>query len=150
MTILVTVLSYAISFFVAGLINRIMIYVSFAPGRFLVSFNKKLQYPLCFFYGVSASFLGVYGYVAISDNTALHLTWLIILIPSIILILNDLNRINNVKKGESGMKRVLIKLNDEQSYSEKIDLMNERIVFYSRVIGYLIAVILFLQNEPLF
>lgn len=144
------ILSYIIAFFVVALINRIMMPIVYLPSKPLVDINKKLQYVVSFVYASMASFFGVYVYVIISDNTSLTLSWFMLLIPAVVLTINDQYRIEKAKKGLSGVKFILEANKEPESYDQKIDIRNEQVAFYSRIFGFLIALTSFMTGEPFF
>ncbi len=127
-----------------------MLAVVFIPFKPLVDINQKLQYVASFIYASLASFIGVYLYIVISDNTSLTLSWFMLLIPAIILSIVDHQRIDKAKKGLSGVKLMLESNNESESYNQKIDIRNEQVGSYSRIFGFLLALYLLMEGEPFF
>ncbi len=127
-----------------------MLAVVFIPFKPLVDINQKLQYVASFIYASLASFIGVYLYIVISDNTSLTLSWFMLLIPAIILSIVDHQRIDKAKKGLSGVKLMLESNNEPESYNQKIDIRNEQVGSYSRIFGFLLALYLLMEGEPFF
>jgi len=147
---MLTIFSYLTAFLIFMLANKIMLAVVFIPFKPLVDINQKLQYVASFIYASLASFIGVYLYIVISDNTSLTLSWFMLLIPAIILSIVDHQRIDKAKKGLSGVKLMLESNNEPESYNQKIDIRNEQVGSYSRIFGFLIALYLLMEGEPFF
>lgn len=147
---MLTIFSYLTAFLIFMLVNKVILVLVLIPFKPLIGINKKLQYFASFIYALLASFIGVYLYIIISDNSSLSLSWFMLLIPAIILSIVDHQRIEKAKKGISGIRFILEANNEPESYDQKIDVRNEQVGSYSRIFGFLLALYLFMAGEPFF
>lgn len=145
---MIAFLSYIVSLIVHSLVNRVMLIVAYLPTKPLVDINKKFQYVISFVYAILAGFLGSYCYIILADNSIFFLSYFMLLLPALIFFISDQNRISKAKRGTSGVKTILEANMEPESYIQNIDIRNEQICCYSRVLGYLLAILLFMSNEP--
>ena len=66
-------------------------------------------------------------------------SWLMFLMPGVLMVQNDLMRIKRVKEGRSNVKRMLEQHSEPESYDQKHDLLTERAVLAGEIVGWLVG-----------
>ena len=140
--------SYFIAFIILALID--LPFSPFMMALVLVSKRVKWLLPFLFcLFDLLKICCGILLASWIIHKLGQPTSWLMFLIPGLLLLRNNYMRINRVKSGKSNVQRLLDQCYEPNSYDQKYDLLIERSHLFGEMVGWVIGTNLVLQSASI-
>jgi len=149
MELIKVILIYILAFFIVAFFGNIFILL-FIPLAPMVRKIKSIMPIISAVLDIASNFIAVFIIVLLCDKLNIKPALLMVIIPGVLTIQNNISRIKRAKKGITNVKHMLEKSDESDSYEQELDMRNEYAHLIGDVTGLLLGTIYFLSNTPLF
>lgn len=143
------ILSYIVAFITTMLVTN-LVYLSIIIFKPLTDRFPFLMPVSHFVVSVSGAVTAVYAYVLIAEKTFLTVSYFMILLPTLFMLANNINRVSKAKKGISGVRRIMELRDEGHLYNQRIDILNEQFSEVGFSAGFLIGMAFFIGKAGFF
>jgi hypothetical protein len=143
------ILIYILAIFIVTFFGNIFILL-FIPILPLMRKIKSIMPIILAVLDIASNFIAVFIIVLLCDKLNIKTTLLMVIIPGVLTIENNISRIKRAKKGIASVKHMLENSGESDSYEQELDVRNEYGHLIGDVTGLLLSTIYFLSNAPLF
>ncbi len=145
----ISFLSYVVAFFIVLATDWFGI-LAFALAGSTVQGRKKLGVATRFIADGLASFLSVWLVSLVAHWTLLRASTAMILLPAILILLNDWKRIVKTSRGESAVREMFESNGNAHLYDLEWDLLMKKAALYGHLTGLATGIFEVLGKAPLF
>jgi hypothetical protein len=143
------ILIYILAIFIVTFFGNIFILL-FIPILPLMRKIKSIMPIILAVLDIASNFIAVFIIVLLCDKLNIKTTLLMVIIPGVLTIENNISRIKRAKKGIASVKHMLENSSESDSYEQELDVRNEYGHLIGDVTGLLLSTIYFLSNASLF
>jgi hypothetical protein len=143
------ILIYILAIFIVTFFGNIFILL-FIPILPLMRKIKSIMPIILAVLDIASNFIAVFIIVLLCDKLNIKTTLLMVIIPGVLTIENNISRIKRAKKGIASVKRMFENSGESDSYEQELDVKNEYGHLIGDVTGLLLSTIYFLSNASLF
>jgi hypothetical protein len=143
------ILIYIFAIFIVTFFGNIFILL-FIPILPLMRKIKSIMPIILAVLDIASNFIAVFIIVLLCDKLNIKTTLLMVIIPGVLTIENNISRIKRAKKGIASVKHMLENSSESDSYEQEPDVRNEYGHLIGDVTGLLLSTIYFLSNASLF
>jgi hypothetical protein len=143
------ILIYILAIFIVTFFGNIFILL-FIPILPLMRKIKSIMPIILAVLDIASNFIAVFIIVLLCDKLNIKTTLLMVIIPGVLTIENNISRIKRAKKGIASVKHMLENSSESDSYEQEPDVRNEYGHLIGDVTGLLLSTIYFLSNASLF
>ena len=149
MELIKVILIYILAIFIVAFFGNIFILL-FIPLGPLMRKIKSIMPIMSAVLDVASNFIAVFIIVFLCNKLNITPTLLMVIIPGVLTIQNNISRIKRAKKEIANVKHMLESSGESDTYEQELDVRNEYAHLIGDVTGLLLGTIYFLSNAPLF